>query len=83
MLTNTWNTIKTWASDFWNKAWTKIWAQLQLVGAALLAIASYLGSVINDPSVKSAVGAVSMPTWAVLGIAVFGAVTLLSVASKD
>lgn len=83
MLSNTWNTIKTWASAFWNKAWTKIWAQLQLVGAAVTAGASYLAGVIHDPSVQSALSAVAMPTWAALGIALLGAVTLVSLPKAD
>lgn len=74
--------IKSWAQAVWDKAWTKIWAQLQLLGGALMAIISYMASVIHDPNVQSTLSAVAMPTWVAVGIAVFGAITLTSIASE-
>lgn len=43
----------------------------------------YLGNIVNDPSVRSAIAALDAPVWIGLGVAVLGAVTLLSMSHPD
>jgi hypothetical protein len=69
---------KSWWDVFWRDAWTKTLAYVQVAGAGLLGIISYLGNVINNPDVKSALEAMSLPAGIVLGIALFGAVTYMA-----
>lgn len=78
-----WNQIKQWAKDFWVKSWTRLWGSLKLLAGSLFAVGMYLGNIVNDPSVRSAIAALDAPVWIGLGVAVLGAVTLLSMSHPD
>lgn len=73
-----WEKIKTWAKNVWNESWARAWGYTKLLVALGGACLHYLGGIVNDGNVKAAVDALHLDPKILLGLAVLGAVTILS-----
>lgn len=69
--------------SIWTEQWTGFlgWTKIAVgtVGAGLTSV----GTVLNDGSVKSAIDSLNLDPKIMLGLAVLGALTLLSIEHKD
>lgn len=78
-----WPNIKQWLKEIWTKSWTRAFGIAKITAGCTIAIGTYIGNIVNDPGVRDAFHQLNVPTWVGLGIAVLGAMTLLSMAHRD
>lgn len=72
------NTLKQWLSNIWTKSWTTGLGWVKVIGGLFMALGAYLGGIVNDSNVHSALGAMNLPAEIGLGVAVLGAMVLFS-----
>lgn len=62
----------------WREAWTEAWGFFTIISGAFVTGFHYLGSVVTNSGVQSALEKISLPQWVGLLLAVIGAVTVIS-----
>lgn len=67
----------------WTQSWTKLLAEVKIIGGLFLALGAYAGGVVNDPGVHTAIGNLNLPAEIGLGLAVLGALVLVSMPHSD
>lgn len=64
--------------QLWVRSWSRFWGWLQIASGTIALGLTQLGALINQPDVKSAIGALALPAYIALGIAILGAITLMA-----
>jgi len=65
-------------SNAWHKSWAKHWGVAKLATGGLALGTHYIGQVVNNSDVKAAIDALHIDPKLMLGLAVLGAVTIVS-----
>lgn len=65
-------------SRLWHNAWSDVWGILIAAGGIVSSSVSYMGHIVNNPSVQDSLSKLSLPVWVGLAIAVLGAITWVS-----
>lgn len=77
------STIKPWLKAAWSKSWTTVLGWIKIWFGITLAVGSYIGHMFNDPGVQTALSKLDIPAEIGMGIAILGAIVLLSEAHSE
>lgn len=70
-------------TDAWRERWTKGWGYVTVGAGTAFSAIQGLALIVNNSDVKTAITGLGLNPKLTLGIAIFGAITLLSMEHKD